>query len=242
MHTPPDFRSEDTPEGHICFDAIRQGARAPYVVRDLEESSYVDTDPNVARYGLQTYVGHAVLRGDEAVGSLCVVYQRDVRPSDENLRILGAIASALGLEEDRREAEEALRTSRARLLELERVERLDALGTVAGGIAHDFNNLLMGVFANMEMAKDDLPEGHEAALFLGEADRALESARRLTGQLLTFAKGGNPIVETVDMGELVRKEDPVMADYGEYGFSGSLAKPFQIEELSAEMSRVMGVA
>ncbi|MDY6904342.1 MAG: PAS domain S-box protein [Thermodesulfobacteriota bacterium] len=87
--------------------------------------------------------------------------------------------------------------------ELQRMQRLESLGTVAGGIAHDFNNLIMGVFGNIEMAKIELPEDHESYTFLEEAHGALESARRLTGQLLTFARGGDPVMEIVDTRALV---------------------------------------
>ncbi len=89
--------------------------------------------------------------------------------------------------------------------ELQRMQKLQSLGTVAGGIAHDFNNLIMGVFGNIEMARMVMADDHEANPYLKEAYKALESARRLTGQLLTFARGGNPVLETVDLKELVQE-------------------------------------
>jgi len=90
---------------------------------------------------------------------------------------------------DRRRSEEAQR----------RVALLEGLGTVAGGIAHDFNNLLTGVFGNLELAAMDLPPDHPSRVSLQAAHRALDSARRLTTRLLTFAKGGNPVLEAVDL-------------------------------------------
>ncbi len=81
----------------------------------------------------------------------------------------------------------------------QRVATLESLGTVAGGIAHDFNNLLMGVFGNIEMAKMDLPTEHPARRSIEAANQALDMARRLTNRLLTFAKGGSPFLETVDL-------------------------------------------
>jgi PAS domain S-box-containing protein len=81
----------------------------------------------------------------------------------------------------------------------QRMGMLESLGTVAGGIAHDFNNLLMGVFGNIELAAADLPPGHPARTSLVAAHQALDTARRLTGRLLTFAKGGSPVLETVDL-------------------------------------------
>ncbi len=90
---------------------------------------------------------------------------------------------------ERKRAEEAQR----------RVRTLESLGTVAGGIAHDFNNLLMGVFGNIEIAQRDLPNDHPALSSLQFAHQALENARQLTSRLLTFARGGNPVMERVDL-------------------------------------------
>ncbi|MFW6369442.1 MAG: hybrid sensor histidine kinase/response regulator [Myxococcota bacterium] len=80
-----------------------------------------------------------------------------------------------------------------------RLRALEGLGTAAGGIAHDFNNLLMGVFGNIEVAKRDLPEGHPALASIQAAYSALDQARQLTKRLLTFARGGEPVLETVDL-------------------------------------------
>ena len=86
-----------------------------------------------------------------------------------------------------------------------RLQAIENLGNIAGDIAHEFNNLLMGVFCNIEMAESEIPADSEARVILGEAHGALENARRLTGQLLSSASGGDPVMTTVDLGELVRK-------------------------------------
>lgn len=80
-----------------------------------------------------------------------------------------------------------------------RIGMLESLGTVAGGIAHDFNNLLMGVFGNIELAQTELPDHHPIGHYLKSAHQALDNARRLTTRLLTFARGGNPVLEVVDL-------------------------------------------
>ncbi|MBM4165101.1 MAG: PAS domain S-box protein, partial [Lentisphaerae bacterium] len=100
--TPPDFKAQDRPDGHICFDVIQQRADSPMVVRDLQNSVYAASDPNVRAYGLQTYVGVAVKCRGEAVGSLCVVYQKDVQPIEDHLNFLRLASFAMSVEEDRR--------------------------------------------------------------------------------------------------------------------------------------------
>ena len=99
--TPPDYLLRDRPDGHICYDVIRQGADTPLVIRDLQSTAYATSDPNVAAYGLQTYVGMAVKCRGQAVGSLCVVYQRDVQPIEDHLNFLRLAGFAMSVEEER---------------------------------------------------------------------------------------------------------------------------------------------
>jgi len=114
-NTPPDFPPEDRAEGHICYDLIRGGEDSLRVIRDLPHTLYADTDPNVNRYGLKTYVGKPVSFGGVHIGSLCVVYQEDYLPSDEEQRLLGIIAGAIGIEEKRKRAEDEIRRLNADL-------------------------------------------------------------------------------------------------------------------------------
>ena len=113
-HTPPGYNPKDSPEGHICYDVITLGKEQPFIVRNLPETTYFRSDPNVAPYQLKTYVGQAVRFENEFVGSLCLVYQRDYLPSKGQQRIIGIIASAIAVEENRRQAEEALRENEER--------------------------------------------------------------------------------------------------------------------------------
>lgn len=82
-----------------------------------------------------------------------------------------------------------------------KLRKLESVGILAGGIAHDFNNLLTGVFGNIELAKMFLTPDHEAYKFLESAQQAMGRATNLTKQLLTFAKGGDPIKEVFAISE-----------------------------------------
>ena len=112
-NTPPDYNPQDNPDGHICYDVIRQADAEPLVIRNLPKTPYARTDPNVQRYQLATYIGQVVTCGDECVGSLCVVYQHDYAPGDNDLWLLGIIASALASEENRKRAEKVLQRAKA---------------------------------------------------------------------------------------------------------------------------------
>ncbi|MFI5166852.1 MAG: ATP-binding protein [Thermoanaerobaculales bacterium] len=89
--------------------------------------------------------------------------------------------------------------------ERERANRLESLGLVAGGIAHDFNNILAAAMGNLSLARLRLIEGSEASDRMLAADAALGRAKHLTGQLLTFSKGGAPIRAVSDVAALIRE-------------------------------------
>jgi signal transduction histidine kinase/CheY-like chemotaxis protein len=88
--------------------------------------------------------------------------------------------------------------------EIERAARLESLGVLAGGIAHDFNNLLTVVIGNLSLALFDEKISKDTGVCLREIEKAAFRARDLTQQLLTFAKGGDPLRSTVALPELVR--------------------------------------
>lgn len=97
-------------------------------------------------------------------------------------------------------------TERARLeVEIQRASKLDSLGVLAGGIAHDFNNLLTVVLGNLTLAMLDARVMEAAGPWLKDAERGALRARDLTQQLLTFAKGGDPVRSTVRLPELVKE-------------------------------------
>ncbi|SHJ11219.1 Signal transduction histidine kinase [Malonomonas rubra DSM 5091] len=99
-----------------------------------------------------------------------------------------------------------------------RIEKLESIGVLAGGIAHDFNNLLAGIYGNIALAKRKLDAENPAGKYLTQAEKSLNRATNLTSKLLTFAKGGAPVVGHVSLGDLVR-------EVVEFDLSGGNVKP-----------------
>jgi two-component system, cell cycle sensor histidine kinase and response regulator CckA len=90
--------------------------------------------------------------------------------------------------------------------ELQRASKLEALGFLAGGIAHDFNNLLTAIMANLSLARLlGKSAEKEVTASLADAEKAALRAKDLTQQLLTFAKGGSPVREAVNLEGVVRE-------------------------------------
>ncbi len=88
--------------------------------------------------------------------------------------------------------------------ELLRVQKLESIGILAGGIAHDFNNILAGILGNISLAKIFANPEDKFFEKLIEAEKASLRAKDLTQQLLTFSKGGQPIVKTASVTKLLR--------------------------------------
>lgn len=89
--------------------------------------------------------------------------------------------------------------------ELERAQRFRSLGLLAGGLAHDFNNLLTGILGNVTLAMLDEKALQAAGDSLRDIEASAKRARDLTQQLVTFAKGGDPLRDNVDLAALLHR-------------------------------------
>ncbi len=88
--------------------------------------------------------------------------------------------------------------------ELQKTERLESLGVLAGGIAHDFNNQITGITGNISLIKAMLKDSPKVNSLLDEAEKAGNTCKALARQLLTFASGGAPVTESLNLEELIR--------------------------------------
>ncbi len=211
-------------ESEARFRALFNNAAEGILVADLETKQFVFANPAICEMlGYSVYeltslgvfdihppeaLAHALsefeaqARGEKKLASEVACLRKDgcIVYADINTAMveLGGREYNIGLFSDitaRRNVEK----------ERQRMQKLESLGTIAGGIAHDFNNMLTGVFGNIELAKMMLSDDHGAVRYLKEAYGALDKARRLTGQLLTFARGGDPVIETVDTKDMIRE-------------------------------------
>ena len=73
-------------------------------------------------------------------------------------------------------------------VQLEKAQRLEAIGTLAGGIAHDFNNILSAIMGYSEIAKKELPADSVLHDDLDAILQASDRAANLVRQILTFSR------------------------------------------------------
>ncbi len=89
--------------------------------------------------------------------------------------------------------------------QLRRSQRLESIGTLAAGVAHDFNNLLTVIQGNADIMAMDLQPTHPHYERLEEILRQVQSAKRLTGQLLGYSRKGRFEVRLLDLNQLIRE-------------------------------------
>ena len=89
--------------------------------------------------------------------------------------------------------------------EMQKTQKLESLGVLAGGIAHDFNNILTAIIGNISLARMQLHNTEKTAKRLIEAENAASRAKDLTQQLLTFARGGEPVKKVIEAGALLKE-------------------------------------
>jgi PAS domain S-box-containing protein len=96
-------------------------------------------------------------------------------------------------------------TSQKKMLEEQlKTSKLESLGQLAGGIAHDFNNLLTAIIGSLSLIQMSSQDNAEIDEYVEQAQVAINRARNLTQQLLTFAKGGSPVKKPTNLADIVR--------------------------------------
>ena len=88
---------------------------------------------------------------------------------------------------DRKRAEEEQEILEA---QLQRAEKMEAIGTLAGGVAHDLNNILSGIVSYPELLLMDIGEDSPLRKPLLTIQKSGEKAAAIVQDLLTLARRG----------------------------------------------------
>ncbi len=87
--------------------------------------------------------------------------------------------------------------------EIEKSRKIESLGVMAGGIAHDFNNILTGILGNASLLGGSAGLAVKQTKMIYEIEKAATRAKKLSAQLLTFARGGSPVKNIASLRDLV---------------------------------------
>ena len=87
--------------------------------------------------------------------------------------------------------------------QLQRAERMEAIGTLAGGVAHDLNNILSGLVSYPELLLLQLPEDNPLRKPLHTIQKAGEKAAAVVQDLLTLARRGVVVSGVVNLNDVI---------------------------------------
>jgi len=87
--------------------------------------------------------------------------------------------------------------------QLQRAQKMEAIGTLAGGVAHDLNNILSGIVSYPEILLMDLPEGSDLKEPLETIQKSGFKAAAIVQDLLILARRGVSISETVNLNKII---------------------------------------
>jgi len=88
--------------------------------------------------------------------------------------------------------------------QLQRVQKMEALGTLAGGVAHDLNNILSGIVSYPDLLLRDLPSDSPLRRPIKTIKTSGEKAATIVQDMLTLARRNVGVTEVVNLKQVVR--------------------------------------
>ncbi|MGD8898524.1 MAG: ATP-binding protein [Desulfobacterales bacterium] len=87
--------------------------------------------------------------------------------------------------------------------QLQRAQKMEAIGTLAGGVAHDLNNILSGIVSYPELLLMDLEQDSPLIKPILTIQKSGEKAAAIVQDLLTLARRGVAATEVVNLNSIV---------------------------------------
>jgi two-component system, cell cycle sensor histidine kinase and response regulator CckA len=110
-----------------------------------------------------------------------------------NIMILSDITERKREEEEKRKLE----------VQLQRAEKMEALGTLAGGVAHDLNNMLSAIVGYPDLLLMEIPEDSPLRKPILRMQDSGNKAAAMVQDLLTLARRGVDITEVVNLKDII---------------------------------------
>ena len=174
--------------------------KKPMQVTNVQASSRYQNIEVARREGLVSLLSVPLLFAGRAIGTLSIYTGRPYNFSNEEIRILSALAelSAIAIEKARLyervvDVEEQLRQN----------EKLSALGLLAAEVAHEIRNPLTVMKLLYHSLDLKFPDGDPRTKDARIIDAKIEHLNIIVEQILAFARTTEPKLEPVNLNELV---------------------------------------
>lgn len=86
---------------------------------------------------------------------------------------------------------------------LKEAEKMQAIATLAGGVSHNYNNLLMGMQGHLDLMRISIGKECQLVKHLEKLGISIESAAKLTRQLLGFSMGGKYDIKPSNLNDII---------------------------------------
>ncbi len=176
--------------------------RKPIQVENVQTSSRYQSSDMARGEGLVALLSVPLIFAGEAIGALSVYTGLAYKFSDEEIRILSALAelSAIAIEKARLyervvDVEEQLRQN----------EKLSALGLLAAEVAHEIRNpltVMKMLYHSLDLKFPKADPRSKDARILGEK---IEHLNKIVEQILAFARTTEPDFSAVNLNELIEE-------------------------------------
>jgi signal transduction histidine kinase len=174
--------------------------KKPMQVENVQTSTRYQNVELARREGLISLLSVPLLFAGEAIGTLNVYTGRPYNFSNEEIRILGALAemSAIAIEKARLyervvDVEEQLRQN----------EKLSALGLLAAEVAHEIRNPLTVMKLLYHSLDLKFPDSDPRAKDIRIIDSKIEHLNKIVEQILDFARTTEPKFAPVNLNNLI---------------------------------------
>ena len=99
---------------------------------------------------------------------------------------------------------------RQKEMQLQRSQKMDALGKLTGGVAHDYNNMLGVIMGYAELLESSLSDQPDLAKYAYNIFHAGERGAKLTRKLLSFSRKQSTSFEITNINTLLKYEQDVL--------------------------------
>ncbi len=189
--------------GHLLFEhRLRGFDDAWYATRDR---TALFRKPPPGRYTFEVRVRRSGGTWSEPAAAEVVIRRHLLEQPLLWLALLLAVGAAGALA-----ARRVSRLRARRQEQMERAQRMEAVGLLAGGVAHDFNNILTAIMSGTDVLMEELPADSPLREDAGMVMDAAARGAGLTRQLLTFARRQPVHPRWIDIAAEVRAMEPFL--------------------------------